>query len=243
MAKKKKFSNTQEFSNRRSFDGRPLLKGKVLVPFRKDTMNLPKGAYVQDNFITMHLGGFRFELGFMPIDENHFSDYMREYWDDINAELDAKRSGRCILRYDDCGYPVVCSRYHKCRDCPKKGTLKRFNPNRIETISLDFEYDGECFDIPDDRQPSVEAQVLSRLEPDPELTLKELETEMFAYFDQEKPRYYSIMKMRLQGLTDKQIINKLGLSTGRGYEEIQNAYNAACDYLRLESYKIKKRSK
>ena len=69
MGKTADYSNTQKYSNRRSFDGKSVPTGKVLVPFRKELYDLRKSDYIQDNFTTMHLGEFRYEIGFMPIDE------------------------------------------------------------------------------------------------------------------------------------------------------------------------------
>lgn len=240
MAKKRDFSNTQQFSNRKSFDGKPVEDGKVLAPFRKTTMKLPEGTYIQANFTTANYGVTKFEIGFMPILESEFSSYMRDYEDEIEAELEVMREGRCIIGYKN-GSPVICSRYHKCKDCPNKGKLERHNPNRVEVLSLDFEFENNGFDYVDENQPSLEDQVLERLEPEPALSEDKLEAKMLAHFDQVKPRYASIIRMKKQGYTDSQIIRELDLGKSRGYQEIDNAYNAACDFLKLGHMKNKKK--
>lgn len=39
-------SNTQKYSDKKSFDGKPVEEGKVLVPFKKEDMNLMPGEYI-----------------------------------------------------------------------------------------------------------------------------------------------------------------------------------------------------
>lgn len=73
IARKVDYSNTQKYSNRMSFDGQPVPDGKVLAPFLKEKFGLQKGDYIQDNFTTMHLGEFSFEIGFMAISEDHYA--------------------------------------------------------------------------------------------------------------------------------------------------------------------------
>ena len=97
-------NTTEKFRNKRSFDGKPVEPGKVLVPFRKETFNLPTGTYIQDNFTVMYLGEFEYD---------------------------------------------------------------RHDPNHVDIISLDFEYENEEFDIEDTNTPSVEDQVIDAIEPEP----------------------------------------------------------------------------
>ena len=40
------YSNTQKYSDKKSFDGKPVEEGKVLVPFKKEDMNLMPGEYM-----------------------------------------------------------------------------------------------------------------------------------------------------------------------------------------------------
>ena len=97
MARKADYSNTQKYSNRKSFDGNPIPEGKVLVPFLKEKIGLQKGDYIQDNFTTMHLGEFPFEIGFMAISENNYAAYMKDFWDEVNKDMEMRREGRCII--------------------------------------------------------------------------------------------------------------------------------------------------
>ena len=167
MGKTADYSNTQKYSNRRSFDGKPVPTGKVLVPFRKELYGLRKSDYIQDNFTTMHLGEFRYEIGFMPIDEVLYASYMKGFWDEINEDMKMRREGRCVIGKNPDGSDKLCPFTRRCKGCPEKGLHERFNPNRVEILSLDYEYDGETFDIEDTSLPSVEDQVINKLCPEP----------------------------------------------------------------------------
>lgn len=229
------YSNTKKYSEKKSFDGKPAEEGKVLVPFRKDEMNLRAGEYIDDNFTTMHLGDFKFVVGFMPISECYFESYMKEFWDKINDELKARREGRCIIGKNPDGTDKLCPYTRKCKGCENKGLLERRNTHRVEILSLDYEFDGKGFDIEDTSQPSVEDQVLDRIDPEP--TVDELKIQMLAHFDKTNPRYGQIIRLSLQGMSIDDICITIGLKPSRGRQEINNAHDAVCDFLKLRHHK------
>lgn len=176
MARKANYSNTHKYDNRRSFDRQPLPAGKVLVPFRKELYEFLEEECVDVNFTTIHLGDFEYEIGFMAIDENQYADYMKSFWQDLNKDMAMRREGRCVIGKNPNGTKKLCPSTKRCTGCPNKGLLERFNPKRVDVLSLDYEYDGETFDLEDTSQPSVEDQVLDKLCPAP--TEKELEIQL-----------------------------------------------------------------
>ena len=97
MARKADYSNTQKYSNRRSFDGQPLPTDKVLVPFRMDLYDLKKTDYIDTNCTTIHLGEFSYLIGFMAIDEHQYASYMKDFWADLNKDMEMRREGRCVI--------------------------------------------------------------------------------------------------------------------------------------------------
>lgn len=231
MARKADYSNTQKYSNRKSFDGQPVANGKVLVPFLKEKFGLQKGDYIQDNFTTMHLGEFSFEIGFMAISEDHYASYMKDFWDELNRDMEMRREGRCIIGKNPDGTDKLCPYTRRCTGCPNKGLLDRYNSKCVEILSLDYEYDGETFDIEDKSQPSVEDQVLDKLCPEP--TEEELKFKLLAHFDKENSRYAKIIRLSLQGMSIDDICIEINLKSSRGRQEINNAHDAVCEYLRL----------
>ena len=148
------YSNTQKYSDKKSFDGKPVEEGKVLVPFKKEDMKLMPGEYIYDNFTTFHLGEFKIVVGFMAISEGYFASYMQEFWDKLNKELEAGREGRCVIVKNADGTDKLCPYTRKCKGCQNKGLLERRNTHRVEIISLDYEYEGDGFDIEDTSTPS-----------------------------------------------------------------------------------------
>lgn len=235
MGRTADYSNTQKFSNKKSFNGKPIEPGKVLVPFRKEAFNLPTGSYIQDNFTTIHLGEFKYEIGFMPIYEGCYASYMKEFWDEINKDLEMRREGRCVIGKNADGTDKLCPYTRKCKGCPNKGLLERRNTHRVEIISLDYEYEGDGFDIEDISTPSVEDQVLEKIDPEP--TEDELKLQMLAHFDKTNPRYGQIIRLSLSGMSIDDICITIGLKSSRGRQEINNAHDAVCDYLKLRHHK------
>ncbi len=235
MAKQADYGNTQKYSNRKSFDGQPVPDGKVLVPFLKEKYGLQKGDYIQDNFTTMHLGEFTFGIGFMAIAEDHYASYMKDFWDELNKDMAMRREGRCIVGKNPDGTDKTCPSTRRCKGCQNKRLLEHHNPKRMEILSLDSEYDGETFDIEDTSQPSVEDQVLNKLCPDP--TEEELKIKLLAHFDKENPHYAQIIRLKLQGKSIDEICVEINLKPSRGRQEINNAHDAVCEYLRLRHRK------
>ena len=235
MARKANYSNTHKYSNRRSFDGKPVLAGKVLVPFRINMFDLKEEDYIDENCTTMKLGDFRYHIGFMAIDEAHYAGYMKDFWKELNKDMEMRREGRCIIGKNPDGSDKLCPFTRRCKGCPNKGLLKRYNPNRIEIFSIDYEYDGETFDIEDKIQPPLEDQILDKLCPGP--TVEELQVQLLAHFDKENPRYAKIIRLSLQGVPIDDICVQINLKPSRGRQEINNAHDAVCEYLKLRHRK------
>ena len=231
MARKADYSNTHKYDNRRSFDGKPVPAGKVLVPFRIDIFDLKKEDYIDENCTTMRLGDFRYHIGFMAISKNRYASYMKDFWNELNKDMEMRREGRCIIGKNPDGSDKLCPYTRRCKGCPNKGLLERRNPKRVEILSLDYVYDGETFDIEDTSQPSVENQVLDKHCTEP--TEEELKIKLLAHFDKENPRYAKIIRLSLQGMSIDDICVEINLKSSRGRQEINNAHDAICEYLRL----------
>ena len=133
------------------------------------------------------------------------------------------------------GTDKLCPYTRKCKGCQNKGLLERRNTHRVEIISLDYEYEGDGFDIEDTSTPSVEDQVLEKIDPEP--TEDELKLQMLAHFDKTNPRYGQIIRLSLSGMSIDDICITIGLKSSRGRQEINNAHDAVCDYLKLRHHK------
>lgn len=235
MARTADYSDTQKYSNRKSFDGRPVEPGKVLVPFRQDVLNLPKEICIEGNFTTMHLGGIKFKIGFMAINESEFATYMKEFWESINRELATKRTGRCVIGHKLDGSDIFCPHSRRCKGCPEKGLYERRNPNHVDILSLNYEYENEGFDLEDTSLIPVAEQVINVLEP--EISVDELFNAVIAHFEKTNPRYAQILLLSKEKMTIEDICVTIGLKPSRGRQEINNAHDALCDFLKLSYYK------
>ncbi len=183
----------------------------------------------------MYLGEFSFEIAFMAISEEQYASYMKDFWADLNKDMEMRREGRCVIGSNPDGTKKLCPSTRRCTGCPNKSLLERFNPKRVDILSLDYEYNGEAFDMEDTSQPSVEDQVLDKLSPPP--TDEELEIQLLAHFDRENPRYAKIIRLSLQGMSIDEICIEINLKPSCGRQEINNAHDAVCEYLRLRHHK------
>ena len=179
MACKADYSNTQKYSNRKSFDGQPVPKGNVLVPFLKEKFGFQKGDYIQNNITPLQLGEFSFEIGFMAINEDHYASYMKDFWNELNKDMEMRREGRCIIGK---------------------------NPNGTDKFF-------------------------------PEPTEEELKIKLLSHFDKENPRYAKIIRLSLQGMSINDICIEINLKSSRGRQEINNAHDAVCEYLKFRHCK------
>lgn len=235
MSKQGNYSNTNKYSSRKSFDGQPVPAGKVLVPLHKKLYGLQEGDYIDANCTTMHLGDFRYDISFMTIKESQYKSYMKNFWSELNEDMKMRREGRCFIGKNPDGTDKLCPYTRRCKGCPNKGLLDRYNPKRVEILSLDYEYDGETFDIEDTSQPSVKDQVLDKLCPEP--NEEEMKIKLLAHFDKENPRYAKIIRLSLQGMSIDDICIEISLRSSRGRQEINNTHDAVCKYLRLRHCK------
>ncbi len=229
------YSNTQLYSNEKTLDGNPIEVGKVKAPIAIELYGLKPEDCVSDNLKTWRFGEFKYKIGFMGIATACFDSYMHGFWKELNKDMEMRREGRCIIGKNPDGTDKLCPYTRRCKGCPNKGLLERYNPKCVEILSLDYEYDGETFDIKDTSQPSVEDQVLDRLCPEP--TEEELKIKLLAHFDKEDPRYAKIIRLSLQGMSIDDICIKINLKSSRGRQEINNAHDAVCEYLRLRHCK------
>ena len=122
MSGKTDYSNTQKYINRKSFNGQPVPDGKVLVPFLKEKFGLQKSDYIQNNFTTMHLGEFSFEIGFMAIDEHLYASYMKDFWGEINKDMKMRREGRCVIGRNPDGTKKLCPFHQALHRMPEQRT-------------------------------------------------------------------------------------------------------------------------
>lgn len=239
MGKTADYTNTKKYSNNKSFDGKAVEPGKVLVPFLKDEFHLRTEEYIDENFTTMHLGEFKYPIGFMAIREDKYADYMQDFWDEVNKDMELRREGRCIIGKNPDGTDKLCPNTHRCKGCPNKRLLERRNKKRVEILSLNYEFENEGFDMIDEKTSYFEDQVLDEMCPDPDYN--EVRNRALARLEKQNARHAQIIKLELEGKNIEEICTAIKLKSSRGREVINEANNALCDILRMPHMKTKRR--
>ena len=239
MGKIADYSNTKKYSDKKSFDGKAVEPGKVLVPFLRDKLHLRSGEYIDEYFTTMHLGEFKYTIGFMAIREDKYADYMQDFWDEINKDMELRREGRCVIGTNPDGSIRLCPNTHRCKGCPNKGLLERHNPKRVEILSLNYEFENEGFDMEDERTSHFDDQILNEMCPEP--TYKEVRNRAIAYLEGHNARHAQIIRLELEGKSIDEICIAIKLKSSRGREVINEANDALCDYLKMPHMKTKHR--
>ena len=167
----------------------------------------------------------------MVVDEADFNKMLSLYYSGINdyfEEHPELRPGRCVLGWDNEGFPILCSKENRCKGCPRRAEhLPRFKSREdfIQFTSFQDTHEDEegntvGLDIAD---PNVNVEE--------EAILETLFTELVEYLGRISPRYAKIVTLGRQDYSKEQIIAKLGLKPSRGYQEI----NAAKELTRSSS--------
>ena len=120
----------------------------------------------------------------------------------------------------------------------EKYERKHYNPlkDRYQILSLDYCYEDEDFDYADENVLSPEEHFCSQCS----LSEEEQYTLVLAHFEKKNPRYAEIIRLSRQRVAIEDICKAIGLKPSRGREEINNAHDALCEYLKLPYYKKRK---
>ena len=122
-----------------SFDGSPVTDGKVLAPILiSDAEFQSNNTIIPENLRTWKHYGVPFRVGFMVVDEADFNKMLSLYYSGINdyfEEHPELRPGRCVLGWDNEGFPILCSKENRCKGCPRRAEhlprFKRVSTSRI----------------------------------------------------------------------------------------------------------------
>ena len=217
-----------------SYNGEKVTEGKVLAPVLiSDAEFQSNNTIIPENLRTWKHYGVPFRVGFMVVDEADFNKMLSLYYSGINdyfEEHPELRPGRCVLGWDNEGFPILCSKENRCKDCPRRAEhLPRFKSREdfIQFTSLQDTHEDEDgntvgLDIAD---PNVNVEE--------EAILETLFTELVEYLGKISPRYAKIVTLGRQDYSKEQIIAELGLKPSRGYQEINAAKELTKKFLEL----------
>ena len=221
-------------SKYKSYNGEEVTEGKVLAPFMiSDDEFKYNNTIIPENLKTWKHYGVPFRVGFMVVDEADFDKMLSLYYGCINDYFDEHpqlRPGRCVLGWDSEGFPILCGKGNRCKDCPRRAEhLPRYKSREDFITFVSFQDTHE-----DEDGNMVGLEVADpRPTPEEEVILESLFTDLVEYLGKISPRYAKIATLGMKDYSKEQIIAELGLKPSRGYQEINTAKELAKKFLEL----------
>lgn len=221
-------------SEYKSYNGDKVTEGKVLAPVMiSDEEFKSNNTIIPENLKTWKHYGVPFRVGFMVVDETDFNKMLSLYYGCINDYFDEHpklRPGRCVLGWDPEGFPILCGKGNRCKDCPRRAEhLPRYKSREdfITFVSFQDTHEDEVGNM-------VGIEVADpRPTPEEEVILESLFTDLVEYLGKISPRYAKIATLGMNDYSKEQIIAELGLKPPRGYQEINTAKELAKKFLEL----------
>lgn len=221
-------------SKYKSYNGDEVIEGKVLAPVMiSDDEFKYNNTIIPENLKTWKHYGVPFRVGFMVVDEADFDKMLSLYYGCINDYFDEHpqlRPGRCVLGWDSEGFPILCGKGNRCKDCPRRAEhLPRYKSREDFITFVSFQDTHE-----DEDGNMVGIEVADpRPTPEEEVILESLFTDLVEYLGKISPRYAKIATLGMKDYSKEQIIAELGLKPSRGYQEINTAKELAKKFLEL----------
>ena len=221
-------------SKYKSYNGEEVIEGKVLAPVMiSDDEFKYNNTIIPENLKTWKHYGVPFRVGFMVVDEADFDKMLSLYYGCINDYFDEHpqlRPGRCVLGWDSEGFPILCGKGNRCKDCPRRAEhLPRYKSREDFITFVSFQDTHE-----DEDGNMVGIEVADpRPTPEEEVILESLFTDLVEYLGKISPRYAKIATLGMKDYSKEQIIAELGLKPSRGYQEINTAKELAKKFLEL----------
>lgn len=221
-------------SKYKSYNGDKVTEGKVLAPVMiSDEEFKSNNTIIPENLKTWKHYGVPFKVGFMVVDEADFGKMLSLYYGCINDYFDEHpqlRPGRCVLGWDSEGFPILCGKGNRCKDCPRRAEhLPRYKSREDFITFVSFQDTHE-----DEDGNMVGIDVADpRPTPEEEVILESLFTDLVEYLGKISPRYAKIATLGMKDYSKEQIIAELGLKPSRGYQEINTAKELAKKFLEL----------
>lgn len=221
-------------SKYKSYNGEKVTEGKVLAPVMiSDEEFKSNNTIIPENLRTWKHYGVPFRVGFMVVDKSDFYKMLSLYYGCINDYFDEHpelRPGRCVLGWDSEGFPILCGKGNRCKDCPRRAEhLPRYKSREdfITFVSFQDTHEDE-----DGNMVGIEVAD-TRPTPEEEVILELLFTDLVEYLGKISPRYAKIATLGMKDYSKEQIIAELGLKPSRGYQEINTAKELAKKFLEL----------
>ena len=167
------------------------------------------------DYVTYHRIGSRLHLCYMTlIPEEMYHSYMA----DMKAEdKRLERENRCLITSPKTGRLIMCPEYNKCCDCKLAGDLK-MQKNR--SLSLDEMFENNIYE-----------EAATSKDPAEEVMASITEESLLQELDSIDPKLGNILRLRLNVLEPKAIMDKLNIKRSTFYDDMKRIAKVAEKYL------------
>ena len=188
---------------------------------------------IRENLRTWKRFGVSFKVGFMVVKEEDFPYMLSLYYSAINDYFNKHpqfKPGRCAIDWDEYGYPILCNKENRCKDCPRRNEhLPRYK-------SLEDFLKFESFDAPteDEEGNTTYLDIADeRAIPEDVAILGILFTQLLEYLEKKDHRLAVAVEYKYNNRSNEEIFAALGLKTSRGYDILKKAEEETKKFLDL----------
>lgn len=222
-------------SQYKSYNGVAVKEGECLAPVVfSEEMIKSNDTIIRENLGTWKRFGVSFKVGFMIVKEEDFPYMLSLYYSAINDyfnEHPQYKPGRCAIDWDEYGYPILCSKENRCKDCPRRNEhLPRYKSledflkfESFDAPTEDEEGNATYIDIADDRTIPVEDVAILGI----------LFTQLLDYLEKKDHRLAVAVEYKYNNRSNEEIFEALGLKTSRGYDILKKAEEETKKFLEL----------
>ena len=208
--------------SRKTYNNEPLRDGESLVPMLCDRETAKDYGADPANIRTWTTAGIQYQVMFVPVPEEQAEIAWQTFWAEVNDLLNKKigpnRYARCRIPLED-GRTVICPKDgRKCTGCAYKGQFEREDHTPL-SIDQMTEYRHIT---PAAGHALTEDEAMEML----------LLDELFVTLEQMKPLFGEIVRLGMQGLKKKEIIERMPIKKSQAYQLISECEKAARDHLR-----------
>ncbi len=218
-----------------SYNGKEVKEGECLAPVLfSDEMIQNDDTVIRSNIKTWTHFGVKFKVGFMVVKVEDFPKMLSLYNSCINEyfnEHPEKKRGRCVLAWDEYGYPILCSKENKCTGCPHryehlpryKSLEDFFKFESLEAPIEDEKGNSKYIDVADTNTMPVEDIAI----------LGTLFAQLLEYLEKKDHRLAVAVEYKYNNRSNEELFEALDLKASRGYDIIKKAEEETKKFLEL----------
>lgn len=212
-------------SQYKSYNGATVNEGECLAPVVfSEEMIKSNDTIIRENLRTWKHFGVSFKVGFMVVKEEDFPFILSLYYSAINDYFNEHpefKPGRCAIGWDEYGYPILCSKENRCKDCPRRNEhLPRYKSledflqfQSFQETSFDEDGNEVSLDIANENAMPVEDIAILGI----------LFTQLFEYLEEKDHRLAVAAEYKYKKRSNDELFAVLGLKPSRGYDIIKES--------------------